>query len=190
MVVSPSKMLRKPSSRKVTMPSSTAFCRTTTVGRALVDERADGVADDEQLKNALAALVTGVVAGRNSRGHNETPCRPDRAAKGSSSANCCSVGSNGVRQFLQMVRTSRWPSTAISVEEIRNGSTPMSTRRVTAPGRIVGVQRAQDQVARQRRLNGNLRRFQVAHFPHHDDVRVLAQKRPQRLAEGHARRPR
>jgi hypothetical protein len=33
-----------------------------------------------------------------------------------------------------MVRTSRWPSTAISVEEIKNGSTPMSTSRVTAPG--------------------------------------------------------
>ena len=40
MVVSPSKMLRKPSSRKVTMPSSTAFCRTTTVGaRSLMSVR-------------------------------------------------------------------------------------------------------------------------------------------------------
>ena len=40
MVVSPSKMLRKPSSRKVTMPSSTAFCRRTTVGaRSLISAR-------------------------------------------------------------------------------------------------------------------------------------------------------
>jgi hypothetical protein len=40
MVVSPSKMPRKPSSRKVTMPSSTAFCRSTTVGaRSLISAR-------------------------------------------------------------------------------------------------------------------------------------------------------
>jgi len=40
MVVSPSKILRKPSSRKVIMPSSTAFCRTTTVGaRSLISVR-------------------------------------------------------------------------------------------------------------------------------------------------------
>src|SRR5665213_1599564 len=48
--------------------------------------------------------------------------------------NCSSVGSKGVRQFLQIVRTKRWPNTAINVEEIKNGSTPMSTNRVTAPG--------------------------------------------------------
>ena len=40
MVVSPSKMLRKPSSRNVTMPSSMAFCRTTTVGaRSFINVR-------------------------------------------------------------------------------------------------------------------------------------------------------
>ena len=39
-VVSPSKMLRKPSSRSVTMPSSTAFWRITTVGaRSLIRAR-------------------------------------------------------------------------------------------------------------------------------------------------------
>src|SRR5207245_7467222 len=40
MVVSPSKILRKPSSRRVTIPSSTAFCRSTTVGaRSLIRPR-------------------------------------------------------------------------------------------------------------------------------------------------------
>ena len=39
-------------------------------------------------------------------------------------------------------------------------------------------------MARQGGLNGNLGGLQVAHFPHHDDVRVLAQEGAQRLAEG------
>ena len=40
MVVSPSKMLRKPSSRSVIIPSSTAFWRITTVGaRSLINAR-------------------------------------------------------------------------------------------------------------------------------------------------------
>ena len=47
--------------------------------------------------------------------------------------NCDSLGSNGVRQLVQMRRTSRWARTANSVDEIRKGSTPMSTIRVTAP---------------------------------------------------------
>ena len=87
-----------------------------------------------------------------------------------------------------MVRTSRWPSTAISVEEIRNGSTPISTRRVTAPGASLVCSVLKHQVTGERRLNGNLRGFQVAHFTDHDDVRVLAQEGAQRFAEGHADR--
>src|SRR5713226_1326491 len=42
-------------------------------------------------------------------------------------------------------------------------------------GRVVRVQRAEDQVPGQRRANGNLRGLQVADFPDHDHVRVLAQ---------------
>ena len=42
-------------------------------------------------------------------------------------------GLYGVRQFWQMVRTSRWPSTASRVEAMRNGSTFMSISRVIAP---------------------------------------------------------
>ena len=75
-----------------------------------------------------------------------------------------------------MVRTRRWPSTAISVEEIRNGSTPMSTRRVTAPGASLVCSVLKHQVTGQRGLNGDLRRFKIAHFTDHDDVRVLTQK--------------
>ena len=89
-----------------------------------------------------------------------------------------------MRQFLQMVRTSRWPSTASSVEAIRNGSTPMSIRRVTAPGGVVGVQGGEHQVAGQRGLDGDLRGLQVADLADHDDVRVLAQEGAQGAGEG------
>ena len=85
-----------------------------------------------------------------------------------------------------MVRTRRWPSTATRVEEIRNGSTPISIRRVTAPGGVVGVEGAQDEVAGEGGLDGNLGGLQVAHFSDHDDVRVLAQKRAEGAAEGQA----
>ena len=43
-------------------------------------------------------------------------------------------GLYGVRQFWQMVRIKRWPSTDSSVEAMRNGSTPISMSRVIAPG--------------------------------------------------------
>ena len=49
--------------------------------------------------------------------------------------------------------------------------------------RVVGVQRRQHEVARQRRLDGDLRRLEVADFADQDDVRVLAQERAQRRGE-------
>ena len=49
---------------------------------------------------------------------------------------------------------------------------------------VVGVQRGQHQVAGLRGFDGDLRGFQVADLAHHDDVRVLAQKRAHRLGEG------
>ena len=52
-----------------------------------------------------------------------------------------------------------------------------------AAGRVVGVQRAEHQVARERGLDGDARGFQVAHFADHDDVRVLADDRTQRVRE-------
>ena len=73
--------------------------------------------------------------------------------------------------------------TASTVLETRNGSTPMSTKPRVGPGRVVGVQRAEHQVAGQRRLDGVLGRLQVADFADEDDVRVVAQDAPQRVAE-------
>ena len=46
-----------------------------------------------------------------------------------------------------------------------------------------GVQRAEDQVAGLGRLDGDRDRLEVAHLAHQDDVRVLAQRRPERVLE-------
>ncbi len=59
----------------------------------------------------------------------------------------------------------------------------MSTKRVTAPGASFVCSVLKHQVTGERCLNGNLGRFQIAHFPNHDDVRILTQKGAQRLAE-------
>ena len=53
-------------------------------------------------------------------------------------------------------------------------------------GRVVGVQRAEHQVAGERRLNGVLGRFQVANFADQHDVGVVPQDAPQRCAERQA----
>ena len=49
--------------------------------------------------------------------------------------------------------------------------------------RVVRVQRRQHEVARLRRLDRDVRGLEVADFADHDDVRVLAQERPQRDGE-------
>ena len=49
--------------------------------------------------------------------------------------------------------------------------------------RAGGVQRGQDQLPGLRRRDRQLHRLEVAHLPDEDDVRVLAQGRPQRRGE-------
>ena len=52
-------------------------------------------------------------------------------------------------------------------------------------GRVVGVQRAEHQVAGQRRLDRHLGGGQIADLADHDDVRVLAHQRAQAFGEAH-----
>ncbi len=51
---------------------------------------------------------------------------------------------------------------------------------------VVGMERAEDQVAGQGSLNRGTRGFLVANFADHDDVRILPQQSSQRLRERHA----
>ena len=53
-------------------------------------------------------------------------------------------------------------------------------------GGVVGVQRAEHQVAGERGLNGVLGRFQIADFADQHDVRVVPQDAAQRVAERQA----
>src|SRR5579883_258672 len=50
---------------------------------------------------------------------------------------------------------------------------------------VVGVERTEHKVTRQRRLNPDLCGFQVANLTDEDDVRVLPENGPQRAGEGH-----
>ena len=49
----------------------------------------------------------------------------------------------------------------------------MSVRRVTALGRVVGVQRRKNKVSGERRANRDIRRLAIADFADHDHVRIL-----------------
>jgi hypothetical protein len=62
----------------------------------------------------------------------------------------------------------------------------MSSRRVMVSGALFVCSVEKDHVARQRRLDGRARGLEVAHFADHDDVRVAAQERAQRLLEREA----
>ena len=70
-----------------------------------------------------------------------------------------------------------------SAAPIRYGSTPMLISRVIARAGVVGVQRAEHQVAGERRLNRGAGGFLVADFADHDHVGVLPQQRAQGLGE-------
>ena len=52
--------------------------------------------------------------------------------------------------------------------------------------RIIGVERSKNQVARERRLNGNLRRLQITRFSNHDAIRILPQEVAQNSSKGQA----
>ena len=102
-------------------------------------------------------------------------------------ASVSTSGTTSRRQTGQSLRTRRWATTPTSVEAIRNGATPMSSRRMAAPGGLVAVQRGQHQVAGQGRAEGDLGGLGVADLADQHDVRVLAQNGAQLPGEGQAR---
>jgi hypothetical protein len=51
---------------------------------------------------------------------------------------------------------------------------------------VVGVQRGEHQMSRERGLDANLQRLTVTDFANHDDVGVVAQNRAQCLGESHS----
>jgi hypothetical protein len=61
---------------------------------------------------------------------------------------------------------------------------PISTRRVTRRRGVVGVEGREHQVARERRVHGDLGRLLVADLADHHHVRVLPEEGAQRAREG------
>ena len=90
---------------------------------------------------------------------------------------------SGCLHLGQRMRISRCAITAWMELATRNGLTPMSIRRRDGAGGIVGVQRAEDQVAGEGGLDGHLGHFHIADFADEDDVGRLTQHRPQDLGE-------
>jgi hypothetical protein len=59
----------------------------------------------------------------------------------------------------------------------------MSTMRVMAPGGVVGVERREHEVARERGVDGDLDGLLVADLADHDHVRILAEEARSALAK-------
>ena len=144
------------------------------------------VVHDDQLVDAHAALVAGVVAACRSPCRRRTSWAAACSAVRPSSMSTSGLGVNSVRQLAQIFRTSRWARTASTVAVIRNVGRPMSRSRVIGRRGVVGVQRGEDDVPGERRLDRDLGRLQVAGLADQDLVRVLPEDRPQAGGEGHA----
>ena len=197
----PFSTFRQPSCRSVIMPAFSASWRITPAFTRVDDQFADRVVGHHQLVDAGPAAEPALPARPAARspctsvgaGPRRSPfgarhlldgrpgaeLAPRPAPAGSRSAGRRCPGRTSTLQSGQMVRTSRWAITPSTVLATRNGSTPMSISRVNGAGRVVGVQRAEHQVAGERRLDGDLGRFQVAHFADQDHVRVVPQDAPQ-----------
>ena len=154
-------------------------------GSALGDQVAQFVADEHQLVNAGPAAVAGVVAAVAAFAVEELPAlgvlRPQvqlhqdfLARLELAAAILANLAHQPLRQdALHAGRDQERLQTHVAHARDR-------------ARRVVGVQRAEYQVAGQGRLHRDLRRFQIANLAHEDLVRVLPQDRAQRRREREA----
>ena len=82
-------------------------------------------------------------------------------------------------QNSQIRRTRRCARMQFSDDTKLYASTPMFRKRPNHVDHVVGVHRGEHQVAGERGVDGNLRRFGVADFAHHDLVGIVTQNRTQ-----------
>jgi hypothetical protein len=94
---------------------------------------------------------------------------------------------SGRLQLAHSRRARRCAVIKITLDAMLKGAMPMLRMRVSVVGRIIGVQRGQEPVPGLCSLDGNVGCFQVPDFAHHDDVRILAQKRLEGDGKGQPR---
>ena len=151
---------------------------------ALQDHLADAVRHVQQLGDRRPAAVAGAVAvdaalalverevavARRDRGPTPRSCSRvglDRPLAGRADQAHQPLGQDAVQRRDEVVRLD------VHVQEAADDV-----------DHVVGVDRGEDQVAGQRRLDGDLRRLLVADLADHDLVRVVAQDRAQPAGEG------
>ena len=155
--------------------------------RSIVGQLANGVGRHAQLVNALSAFDNRAAGSRGNRPDGKSVCRLFcNHPRGNPWAHRPALARTASLHFGQSDRTSRWAITASTVLATRNGSTPMSTKPRVGAGGVVGVQRAEHQVAGERGLDRVFGRFQIADFADEHDVRVVTQNGAQRGGERQA----
>ena len=146
------------------------------------DHVANAVGEIQQFVDGRSAAKPGAVAFQAAFALDKIEIRillPDRDPTPSDSCSGCRTG---LRQFAQIMRTSRWAKNAVQRrnEVVRiHSHIQKSAENVD---HVVGVNRRKHQVTGQRGLNRDLRGFHVADLSHHDLVRIVAQDRAQARA--------
>ena len=174
-VVRPSRIKRQPSSRRLLIPCSHRHFANHPRAGAFQDQRPDFIGDRHHLENALPAAVAGALAVAAAAaavqhvGHFVA-----ELARSLSTSSCGASSLQSCRSGAPAAGPAPFPAT-------RRPDTARSPCRSGASSRrgIVGVQRAEDQVAGQRRLHGDLGGLAVANFADQHHVRVVTQNRPQ-----------
>ena len=172
--VRPESTLRMPSSRRVRMPSS----------RAGVDHAADLVVDEENFKNphpapeAVAAAFFAADRAENRGIGHARDVQRERAHF---------LLAEHRRAFADRAK---FPHEALGEHRADGGGDEErfdSDVRETGHrgGRIISVERGENQVTGERRVDGDVRRLGVPDFPDHDDVRRLPQHGAKGGGEGH-----
>ena len=171
----PGATFSQPSSRRVAMPC----CRAAPgdlLGRGAGDRQPlDLLGHRHHLVQGHPAAVAGAAAGGAAAGPVE---RRQRRRPRSTGSRCRAAPGPSARRAAGSARTASGTAAGRArrraAEPTRNGSMPISTSRVTADGRVVGVQRGEHQVAGERGLDGDLGGLVVADLADQHDVGVAS----------------
>src|SRR2546430_5264730 len=182
--VTPASVLRTPSWTSVVMPSALA-CEHLGHAAPRLNEALDLVADDEQLVNARAASVPRAIAPRAALAARQHEVVGVSMIEGLERLLAVRVGQLLVLRALGMVGLPAPLADALD-ESLREdpeqrvgeveGIEPHVEETHDGLDRAVGVERREDEMAGERRLDARVRGLLVAHLAHHDDVWVRVQE--------------